>query len=386
VTFDGTRALANSSRHATATAKTLAEREAVLNQLIEELFARIQQQDGRENDLFGDRYSPNNLPPELVDLKKRQAALRKAIAAAQAVDAKRQRRQDAPKKAAKVPVADPEAVLLPNKEGGHAPNYTPIMAVDGRHGLIAEADVLSTTPEAQAVIPMVERIEDHLGAVPAQVLADTAFATGQNLSDLRDRNIEAFMPVEAARLDQENPALRTDPTQPVAEADWPKLPRNPQSKKLDKAAFVYDASQDCYYCPMGRRMGQVRVTRDHKQCGDSVYQIYRCPDCSGCPLASVCLGKNARSRTVARDQHELVREELAARMRLPGGRKIYARRAWIAETPHAVIKEVMGLRRFLLRGLNKVRIEWQWACTAYNIRKLVKLIGVSRAQAVVCLE
>jgi hypothetical protein len=40
----------------------------------------------------------------------------------------------------------------------------------------------------------------------------------------------------------------------------------------------------------------------------------------------------------------------------------------------------MGLRQFLLRGLEKVKIEWRWAATAFNIVKLVRGIGRLRAQ------
>jgi len=387
VGLDGTRILANSSRHATASAKTLEERIQALDGQIEELFAKAEQTDRREQDLFGDSVSANTLPPELADLKKRQSALNKALAAAQSVDAKRQQRTDAPKKAAKVPVADPESAVLPNKDGGHAPNHTPVAAADGHKGFLVDCDVIGTgSSEADTVIPTAERIEENLGSVPQQFLADTAFATGQNLSDLEEMGVEPVMPVEEARLDEQNPALRADPTQAVVEADWPKLPRNPQSKKLDKAAFIYDAGQNCYYCPMGRRMEFATITRDRKRCGDSIYKIYGCRDCSGCPLTGECLGKNARPRTVARDQHESVRERLAVRMRSPAGRATYARRAWITETPNAVIKACMGLRQFLLRGLDKVRTEWRWACTAYNLQKLVRIVAGLRARFTLCLE
>ena len=54
------------------------------------------------------------------------------------------------------------------------------------------------------------------------------------------------------------------------------------------------------------------------------------------------------------------------------GRKIYARRKWIAETPFGLIKQWMGLRQFLLRGLEKVRAEWLWTCTAFNLAKLLR--------------
>jgi transposase len=386
VALDGPRVRANSSRHATASAKTLEERVQVLNAQIEEMFAAAQQADQQDPDLFGEAVSAHTLPPELADLKRRQAALQKALEAARKIDAKRQQRKDAPKKAAKVPVADVESSVLPNKEGGYAPNHTPMAAVDGQNGLIVDCDVLAAgTVEAEAVIPTVERIEANFGAVPEQLLADAAFPTGQNLTDLESRGVEPVMPAEPARLDEQNPAQRADPTVPVAEADWPKLPKNPQSKKLDKAAFIYDAGQDGYYCPMGRRMEPTHVTRDRKQCGDSIYQIYTGSNCGGCPLAGECLGKKAQSRSVARDQHESAREALVARMKTSAARATYARRAWIAETPNAVIKAWMGLRQFLLRGLDKVRTEWRWACTAYNLRKMVTIVARLRAQFAMAL-
>jgi hypothetical protein len=270
---------------------------------------------------------------------------------------------------------------MPNKEGGHAPNFNPLAATDGNRGFIVDADVVSGTFEGDTVIPTIDRIDAGLGTKPDQFLADTAFATGQNLTDLQGRGIEAFMPVEQARLQEDNPALRPDPTQPVAEEDWARLPRNPQSKKLDRAGFVHDASKDCYYCPMGRAMNRSKETRNRRRGADSIYQLYRCADCSGCPLATDCLSKKARSRSVARDQHEPQREALAVRMGAERGREIYGRRAWMAETPFAFMKAWMGLRQFLLRGLTKVRTEWLWACTAYNLTKLIREIAKLRARS-----
>lgn len=378
VGYDGTRVKANSSRQHTVSAKTLDERLVALDAQIEEMFAQIDEND--QEDLFGDRCSSTSLPRSLADMQRRQESLHKALKAAQAMDARRQKRSDGPKKAAKVPVADPDSAIMPNKEGGHAPNYNPLAAADGHRGFIVDADVVSGTPESETVIPTIERIDANLGTKPEQFLADTAFATGQNLTDLQRCGVEAFMPVEQARLQEDNPALRPDPTQPVGKKDWPKLPRNPQSKKLDRAGFVYEASKDCYYCPMGRRMNRSGTTRDHRRRADSIYQLYRCADCNGCPLATECLGKKARTRTVSRDQHEPLREAQAARMGSERGREIYGRRAWIAETPFAFTKTWMGLRQFLLRGLAKVRTEWLWTCTAFNLRKLIREIARLRAR------
>ncbi|HPM79408.1 MAG TPA: hypothetical protein PLF81_01845 [Candidatus Anammoximicrobium sp.] len=40
----------------------------------------------------------------------------------------------------------------------------------------------------------------------------------------------------------------------------------------------------------------------------------------------------------------------------------------------------MGLRPFLLRGLEKIRTEWRWACTGGNLRKLILEVGRRRAK------
>jgi hypothetical protein len=60
--------------------------------------------------------------------------------------------------------------------------------------------------------------------------------------------------------------------------------------------------------------------------------------------------------------------------------KLYRQRSHIAETPFGILKSIMGLRQFLLRGLDKVKIEWRWAATAFNVIKLVRAILRLRAQ------
>jgi hypothetical protein len=97
-------------------------------------------------------------------------------------------------------------------------------------------------------------------------------------------------------------------------------------------------------------------------------------------LAKVCLNASAQhGRTITRDRYEEVRDRMAARMATESGRQIYNRRPHMAETTFAILKAVMDVRRFLLRGSEKVKTEWTWAVTAFNIGKLVRAIGRLRA-------
>jgi hypothetical protein len=197
---------------------------------------------------------------------------------------------------------------------------------------------------------------------------------------LAGRQIEPVMPVGQTWLPEDHPVRREDPSVPVPQEDWAKLPRRAQTGRLDRAAFVYDAGRDVYWCPVGRTLTLFQIkTKERGTSESSRYRVYRCSSCSGCGLAKDCRVKGSARRTVSHDQHDAVRTAAAARMNTPRGRAAYARRAHLAETPNAVIKQVMGLRQFLHRGLEKVRMEWWWACTAFNLGKLIKEKEMRRA-------
>ena len=63
---------------------------------------------------------------------------------------------------------------------------------------------------------------------------------------------------------------------------------------------------------------------------------------------------------------------MARRLRSKKGSKIYARRKVIVEPVNGQIKEGLGLRRFLLRGLEKVNGEWHLIATTHNPLKLFR--------------
>jgi hypothetical protein len=60
---------------------------------------------------------------------------------------------------------------------------------------------------------------------------------------------------------------------------------------------------------------------------------------------------------------------MAAKVRTPAGKALYARRKVIVEPVFGQIKEARGFRRFLLRGLAKLRGEWRLVCLRHNLLK-----------------
>lgn len=65
-----------------------------------------------------------------------------------------------------------------------------------------------------------------------------------------------------------------------------------------------------------------------------------------------------------------VQERMAAKVRTPEGKALYARRKVIAEPVFGQIKEARGFRRFLLRGLENLRGEWCLVCLTHNLLKI----------------
>jgi transposase len=72
-------------------------------------------------------------------------------------------------------------------------------------------------------------------------------------------------------------------------------------------------------------------------------------------------------------------ERMAAKVRTPEGKALYARRKVIVEPVFGQIKEARGFRRFLLRGLEKIRGEWRLVCLTHNLLKLWRYGSAHRA-------
>jgi transposase len=431
VALDGTIKRSSNGRCAVATRATLEQKLAALDQRVEELLDQARQADQKEDELFGDS-SPASLPRELSDLKARQKQLAAALKKVREAEAKQGKSKEAEakssdtkapdakapdtkapdakapdtkapdakapdtkardtkapdkkesgKKAPAVPTTDPDSALMKNKTGGFAPNYLVVLATEGKNGLIMDCQVLGGDDEPSSVMPAMNNLKTAYGSQEnsagaqgntqgdtgpdvhpvRQLLADTNFNTGQNLHQLQQAGIEPFMPQK--KTGQVTGDLG--------------LPVNPKTKAFDRDAFTYDPQTNAYQCPGKRTLPLAYYTTDQRQNGPVRYSVYECADCGGCSLAGQCLsGKNLR-RTVRHDEHEPLRQEMNTRMKTEQGRAIYQRRSHLAETPFAVMNTVMNIRQLLLRGLDKAATELTWICSAYNLKKMTRLLASQR--------
>jgi transposase len=73
------------------------------------------------------------------------------------------------------------------------------------------------------------------------------------------------------------------------------------------------------------------------------------------------------------------KEKMAHRLKTAIGRELYKFRKQTVEPVFGIIKEVMGFRRFSLRGHAKVSLEWMLVCVSYNLKRLFTLKNLAPA-------
>ena len=141
-------------------------------------------------------------------------------------------------------------------------------------------------------------------------------------------------------------------------------PGQPDQVQLAKEAFLYDAAENCYWCPRGQRLSYTGTTSEvRKGTARRVErQRYRAEvmACESCPLRAKCLQGEGTQRTLSRDQYDTHREALRQRLLSETSSAQRTRRQSEGERPFAVIKQQMGIRQFLLRGQANVKKEWRW--------------------------
>ncbi|OYU19641.1 MAG: hypothetical protein CFE34_04065 [Rhodobacteraceae bacterium PARR1] len=135
-----------------------------------------------------------------------------------------------------------------------------------------------------------------------------------------------------------------------------------------KADFVYDADRDVYVCPAGEDL-TYRYTTEESGIPIRRYWIN---GCKTCPLRTNCTTGN--ERRISRWEREDPVDDMDSRLgRDPDYMSL---RRCTVEHPFGTIKAWMGGTHFLTRKLKNVRSEMALNVLAYNIKRMVALLGV----------
>jgi hypothetical protein len=185
---------------------------------------------------------------------------------------------------------------------------------------------------------------------PKRVVADATYGTVENVRALDADGIRAAMP------------LRDHDDR--------------QSDYFSATLFTYDAERDQYRCPQGQPLR--RYSREpHRQI--FLYHA-EAETCNACPLKAACT-PGAGGRTISRSWHEDVLDRVRAYHDTPGyARAMRKRQVW-PEPLFAEAKQWHGLRKFRLRGLEKVNVEGLLVAAGQNLKRWLSATGWGRRSA-----
>ncbi len=316
--FDGSKILGQASRHKAMSYGHLKKEDARLRQEIAALLQQAQEADAQEDAALGSRRG-DELPAELQRREQRLAVISAAKQrleeqARVAADEERRRRAE----------AEAERQAQGRKRRGKAPGPVSDVPED-------RAQTSFTDPELK-MMKQSNKGWDYSGN--AQIGVD---ATCQ---------IIVACYVTAAANDQQQAA-------PLAQATCASLERAGVALPVDAAG----------------RPQKIPAT------ADSGYFS------AAAELELEAAGFDPYLATKRQKHHEVeeaapppagatAKERMAAKVRTPEGRALYARRKVIVEPVFGQIKAARGFRRFSLRGLSKINGEWRLVCLTHNLLKV----------------
>ena len=254
--------------------------------------------------------------------------------------------------------------------------YVGVAAVDSKHQVVVSAEAFGQGQEHGLLEPLVEQIEAVFkgdGTPPlddAKILADSGFCNEETLDYLEQKQIDGYIADHGFRA--------RDPRFANAGEHRPKPAGSTRPKtRYTTDDFQVDLEHQTCLCPAGKSMW-LRC-QAAKIAGNIFIQFQaHQADCTACPERSRCLRsikqKGARQVNLKIGEYgtrksgplQRMKEKIDANL----GRHIYSMRLGIVEPVFGHLTDAIGIKRFTLRGKEKVDGQWKLMTLLHNLTKI----------------
>ncbi|MEM9398230.1 MAG: IS1182 family transposase, partial [Pseudomonadota bacterium] len=287
------------------------------------------------------------------------------------------------RKEVKSNITDNESAKMTTSKGT-IQGYNGIAAVDQKHQVIVEAQAFGESQEHHTLVPMLDGIEDRYRRIGAHrailstsaiVTADTGFAREDNNQYLKDKGINGYIP--------DNQFRSRDPRFKDQKGKYGK--RHRETVKGVKAVipaseFAIDVKKKTCLCPEGKSMWLMSDKRVNAGRNKQMYEG-KLTDCRTCHRKEECM-RNPESASTREGHGRIVSityrtgrtatDWMRRRVDSREGKAIYGQRMAVVEPVFGNIGSNKGLRRFSLRGREKVQGQWRLYCLVHNIEKVMR--------------
>ena len=241
-------------------------------------------------------------------------------------------------------LTDPDSrSMISQAKGTGVVGYNVQAAVDARHHLIVSHEVTNVGNDRAQLSKMAGAAREAMGKRRLQAVADRGYFSGVEILACKEAGITPLVP---------------KPMTSNAKAEG----------RFGKNDFIYIAKEDQYQCPAGERAVH-RFTRLEDNLMVRVYWSSACPRC---PLRQKCTTSDYRR--IRRWEREEVLEAMQRRLdRQPLAMTLRRR---TIEHVFGTLKHWMGSTHFLTRGLPQVSTEMSLHVLAYNLKRVIQLLGM----------
>ena len=258
-------------------------------------------------------------------------------------------------------VTDNESAMIHTK-GGYIQGYIGIATVDRKNQIIVNAQAFGTANEGEHQPKLIRDTLDNLEKAGINItkekkpifMQDANYFSEENLKACEELGVEAITPdSQYHRREGEN-----------------------KERRLEAGDFEYHEDGNFYRCPNGKTLEFKRLCAIGGE--QAAMYMASVKDCRECPLNSRCIRTKKdisrwdRGRQIAIMKSNDPKSHCAKmrqKLSTEEYQELYAYRIQIVEPVFANMKNCMGLKRFTLRGNEKVNVQWKLYCIVHNLGK-----------------
>lgn len=248
---------------------------------------------------------------------------------------------------------DEDATMLRMKDERLLPAYN--VEHTTSHQYVTNYTIEQTASDSVTLIPHIEKMAERFEGITelkdTALCGDAGYGSEENYAYLEGQGMIAYV---------KYPLWYQEQTGELAK------------KMFRRENWTYDKESDSYTCPNNRKLNFAYQKIDITANGyERTVHIYQSENCKDCPFAEQCKRSEDSARTVQHSpEGEIYKEKAKELLDTAKGKEMRKERSIEVESVFGDIKFNMQHDRFILRGKNKVYVEYGLLAIGHNLRKV----------------